>query len=104
MKPGGTGCRAFKTQTMKTRKEVEQLKAEWEQDPIWDIQHTPGFQEYFSELKEFHEKRAAEWEKENERRALALAERLGCPGNTTLARYIDYLERSIRQLEARVYK
>jgi polyhydroxyalkanoate synthesis regulator phasin len=89
---------------MKTREEVEQLKAEWEQDPIWDIEHTPGFEEYFSELKQWHEKCAAEWERDNERRASALAERLGCPGNTTLARYIDFLERSIRQLEDRVYK
>jgi hypothetical protein len=93
-----------KTIHVKTREEVEQLKAEWEQDPIWDIENTPGFQDYFSELRDYSEKRIKEWEADTERRALALAERLGCPGNPGLARYIEYLERSIRQLEARVFK
>ena len=37
----------------KTREEVEALKANWLQDPCWDIEKTEGFEEYASELLSF---------------------------------------------------
>lgn len=41
---------------MKTRQEVEDLKAEWRSDPCWDIESTEGFEEYKEELIEFSDK------------------------------------------------
>jgi hypothetical protein len=38
---------------MKTREEVEALKANWLSDPIWDIEDTEGFEEYRAELREY---------------------------------------------------
>ena len=35
---------------MKTREEVEKLKAEWLEDDSWDIEDTEGFEEYRDEL------------------------------------------------------
>jgi len=33
----------MKEAIMKTREEVEALKKIWQNDPIWDIEHTEGF-------------------------------------------------------------
>lgn len=38
---------------MKTREEVEDLKRQWLRDPCWDIEDTPGFEEYAVELAGF---------------------------------------------------
>lgn len=46
---------------MKTREEVESLKANWAADPCWDIEATEGFEEYRDELIAFRDlKRDAE--------------------------------------------
>lgn len=42
---------------MKTREEVEQLKADWIADPCYDLEETEGFEEYREELFDFSEKR-----------------------------------------------
>lgn len=38
---------------MKTEEEVRKLKANWQADPIWDIEDTEGFEEHREELLEF---------------------------------------------------
>jgi hypothetical protein len=45
---------------MKTREEVETLKADWLRDGCWDLHTTEGFEEYGAELKEFEDKILAE--------------------------------------------
>ena len=37
----------------KTITEVEDLKASWSKDPIWDIEETEGFEEYREDLLKF---------------------------------------------------
>ncbi len=44
---------------MKTREEVEALKAQWLKDPCWDIEDTGGFEEYATELAGFRVKHEA---------------------------------------------
>ena len=53
---------------MKTREEVEALKKNWQNDPIWDIEHTNGFEEYAPELLAFSNDAHAKWEREREER------------------------------------
>ncbi len=48
---------------MKTREEVEALKASWLKDPNYDIEDTPGFEEYGVELAGFAVDFRDEWEK-----------------------------------------
>jgi hypothetical protein len=38
---------------MKTREQVEALKKQWLTDGAWDIENTPGFEEYREELLAF---------------------------------------------------
>ena len=40
---------------MKTRDEVEHLKQNWYNDPIWDLPETEGFDEYRDELREYRD-------------------------------------------------
>jgi hypothetical protein len=47
---------------MKTRVEVEALKANWLGDPCYDIETTPGFEEYAVELAGFSVEHRAIWE------------------------------------------
>jgi len=53
---------------MKTREEVEALKKIWQNDPIWDIEHTEGFEEYAPELLAFSNDMHSKWRKESARR------------------------------------
>lgn len=38
---------------MKTRAELDELKLSWREDPSWDIEDTPGFEEHRAELAAF---------------------------------------------------
>lgn len=35
----------------KTREEIDKLKREWEQDPIYNLEDADGFEEYREELR-----------------------------------------------------
>ncbi|NPA64479.1 MAG: hypothetical protein GXO16_05850 [Epsilonproteobacteria bacterium] len=87
---------------MKTRRDVERLKSEWECDPIWDLEDTEGFEEYREELLAFRLQKEKEWRKERERRFLRYAKDLGLSKNLELARYLEALERKIETLEEKV--
>ena len=46
---------------MKTREDVEALKANWVKDPIYDLASVEGFEEYHSELDQFQDEMEAKW-------------------------------------------
>ena len=77
---------------MKTQEQVTQLKRDWEGDPNWDLEETEGFEEHREELLAYRLAKEAEWEAAHQKRLLDKAEKLGCPGNVTLAAYIENLE------------
>lgn len=84
---------------MKTTEEIQELKIAWRNDPIWDIEDTEGFEEHYDELLTYR-KRVEQKREDQRNRELALkAEKIGTPGNVTLAKYIDYMEWRIKQLE-----
>ena len=82
---------------MKTKKELDNLKAQWLADPCWDIYHTDGFEEYHDELYAFQEHIENEaWEKERQRKVL-MCSLLGVSETALL--YIESLEARIAKLE-----
>ncbi len=87
---------------MKTRTEVEDLKLNWDGDPIWDIEFTEGFEEYRDELLTHRLAREAEWKAAQENELLEKANALGVPGNIQLATYIMGLERKIEILSKQI--
>lgn len=87
---------------MKTRAEVDELKCQWQADPIWDIYKTEGFEDYRLELQRFQRDCESQWEQESLRRKFQRAEALGIPGNFALLDLIENLEYQIEQLRQRV--
>lgn len=87
-----------------SRVDVENLKQNWCEDPCWDIEDTEGFEAYRDELIAFRDEMTAKWDAEREarnakerQRVEGYAKELGC--TPELVRYIESLERRIRELE-----
>jgi len=53
---------------MKTREDIENLKMNWQKDPIWDIEDTEGFEEYKDELLAYKKECEKEWDKREKER------------------------------------
>jgi hypothetical protein len=47
---------------MKSKQEIELLKSQWLEDPIWDIEDTLGFEEHREELQAFQKEQNQRWE------------------------------------------
>lgn len=83
---------------MKTRKEINELKTQWLEDPCWDIECTEGFEDHKEELKEFRLDTEALQEAEEIERLRAKARSLGLIGGVGLISYIEALEWRIEQI------
>lgn len=86
----------------RTPKEIEELKRQWEADPIWDLEDTPGFEAHKEELKDHSDYMKQEWRLHERARMEDKSVQLGTPGNITLARYVDAMEKRIEKLEAKL--
>lgn len=89
------------------REDVERLKADWEADPIWDLEGTEGFEAFHDELKTFSDVKKAEWaairEKQEQERITKIQEKaaeLEC--SFGVAQYVTCLEGRIKHLEKQV--
>ncbi len=74
---------------MKTRRDIEQLKAGWLRDPLWDLEETEGFEVHQDELRQFRLTMEARWRAaadKGERAIDAEAERIGVHGLLRLLR------------------
>jgi len=89
---------------LKTPEEIQKLKDGWRHDPIWDIENTEGFEAHFNELKTYRLEVEKEWQERREKQLLEKAEKLGIPGNLTLAKYINNLEDKIDFYIERLHK
>ena len=78
----------------KTREELEALKQQWLANPDWDIEDTPGFEEYFTELRAFRSEKQSEWNDQYRRQCLRRAELAGRPGELELGALLLKFERS----------
>lgn len=83
----------------KSDQQIEDLKADWLNDPCYDLEETPGFEHHYLELKNFSELSKKNWELQRNREINAKAHELGIPGNKDLARYIMMLEDRLEKLE-----
>lgn len=87
---------------MKSREEVQELKAQWRRDPCWDIFDTEGFEEYREELKSYQEECEFVWDQMRVRDLEIKAGKMGIPNNLVLAAYIEKLEFRISQLSEKI--
>ena len=89
---------------IRTASEIEELKVQWEQDPIWDIENTEGFEEHRTELNAFHDAKSKEWLAKDQEDLRLKAIDLGCPGNLDIAGYVIWLEGELESLSNRIAK
>ncbi len=87
---------------MKTVAEVEALKQNWLRDPCWDIEDTDGFEDYREDLINFRQSIERRWAEQKHNRLQETSERIGVPGNLTLAEYYERLENRLEQLEEEI--
>jgi len=85
---------------MKTREEVEALKASWLSDPMWEVWNEPGFEEYQDELLAWAEMREYEWEEKYKARINKRAGELG--SNFQMVVYIESLEYKLKSMQERL--
>ena len=87
---------------MKTKEEVENLKFQWTQDAIWDLEITEGFEEHHQELLSYRLEKEKQWHDDYEKRIEHRAVELGISGDIVLLEYILNLEARIRKLEEKI--
>jgi hypothetical protein len=87
---------------MKTRKEIDHLKANWTKDPCWDLTDTEGFEDHRVELSDYQEKMEAYWKEHREGEKRARANRMGLVHPSKLAEYISGVEEGISALIDRI--
>jgi hypothetical protein len=80
---------------MKTRQEIENLKANWDSDPCWDIEDTEGFQGHVTELYQYRKTKEFEWEIDKLQKCV----QLGVTEN--LFKLIESLKLRIKRLETK---
>lgn len=80
------------TPVKRTQQELNELKNQWRADPYWDIEGTEGFEAHQDELVAYRGEWEAKWNAERLAHLEKRAEALGCPGNVTLAQYVETLE------------
>lgn len=66
-----------KTPQSKTKAEIRQLKSEWEQNPNWEIENTPGFEEFYYELRRYRKAKQSEWADARIEKELQAADSMG---------------------------
>lgn len=91
-----------KTITPRTTEEIEALKANWRNDPHWDIEDTEGFELHRDELTAYQKEWEARRKSQQEQRILQFAAPLGLEDNLPLARYLMWQETTIEKLRATV--
>ena len=84
---------------VKSKDEIEDLKAQWVADPCWDLATTEGFEAYKDELFEFSRMKEVKWKLEVYDRIHQRALELKC--SFELAKHILGLEERIAHLEQR---
>lgn len=89
---------------MKTREEIEHLKASWVGDPCWDIEDTEGFEDHQEELLRFRVEQEQRWRTEQDDRVRLKAIELDIEDKPTLAKYILDLESRLKEQSEQLEK
>jgi len=83
----------------KTREEIEDLKAQWKADPIWDVWNTEGFEDHYDELSTFQMVCEVEWKQQAENEFAEFQKLIGTK-NKKLSKYLYAMAKKIQKLEA----
>lgn len=84
---------------MKSKKELDDLKANWKGDPCWDIEDTEGFEEHRAELLAWRKEYERERDDAEYLRICKKAVELDC--SIQIVKMIEFLEFRIGKLERR---
>lgn len=85
---------------MPTKKEIDNLKSNWMNDPCWDIEDTEGFEQHHEELLAFRLEQEAIWQRQEQERITMRCQQLNC--SPEVLSYFEKLENNIRDLEAKI--
>ena len=83
----------------RTEAEIEDLKRQWERDPIWDIEETEGFEAHREELLAWREAKEAEWEDETKRKEAEDLEKLKIASDHDTWKAIQSIKKEIDRLD-----
>ena len=83
----------------KTKKQVDDLKANWCGDPCWDIEDTEGFEAHREDLLAFRKHMEEQWDVQFQAELRVYADTIGLSGNLRLAQHIRDLGERITELE-----
>lgn len=83
----------------KNRKEIEDLKKWWREDPCWDIYETEGFESHREELLLYQEKVERENVERKENEFITFVQALGISNNPELGKYLKDLDQRLSRLE-----
>ena len=90
---------SFHIPAKRSAEDISQLKAQWNNDPCWDIEETEGFEAHRAELLNYRLEQEKLSRAKYERELMIDAERYGIPDNLKLAKYIQSLEIRLAKLE-----
>lgn len=79
--------------------QLNDLIKQWENDPIWDLEDTEGFEEYKEQLLAHRVRMELIWEEERQHREAEYKARAEKMTKVELLRYCESLERRIEKLE-----
>jgi ribosomal protein L6P/L9E len=85
---------------VKTREDVENLKANWISDPCYNLETVEGFEEYSNELRRFQTMMESKWKNEYNDMIKSLSEKYEC--SFKLAEYIYNLEIKLQKIQNRI--
>lgn len=83
----------------KTEAEIEHLKANWREDPCWEIEDTEGFEDHFDELLAYRAECEEKWDADALAELRVLANAIGLSDNLRLAQHLRDLSERIEKLE-----
>ena len=90
---------------MKTTQQLEDLKKQWIQDPIWDIEETEDFESHKLELLMFRKEHERQSEEDYKAELLKYASKRGIPStNIQFIEYLRGLEIQVELLQAEIDK
>ena len=85
----------------KTREEIEDLKAQWKADPIWDLWNTEGFEDHYDELSTFQMVCEVEWKQQAENEFAEFQKLIGTK-NKKLSVFLFAMANRIKYLESEI--
>jgi hypothetical protein len=76
---------------------IETPKRHWTANPCWEVEYNLAYAAHREELLAFAHRKKLEWEQLRHARLQSLSAKLGCPGESSLAAFIECLEGQLQE-------